>query len=186
MEFTFRPLPMWPHPATPYSLQRERPFSASWAQTMDLLEREVGYLGGRAVVLGVGLEPYDIRLDGKPRANARSYRHQGVEVSFDTRKHGRLTYATDVCTLWQDNVRSIALGLEALRAVDRYGISARGQQYAGFAALPMGGPDPEKGRRLVESAGGVKQALLRHHPDHGGDPSEFAHVQAYRATQGDD
>jgi hypothetical protein len=46
----------------------------------------------------------------------------------------RLVYATDVCEFWQHNVRSIALGLEALRAVDRYGISKRGQQYAGFRA----------------------------------------------------
>lgn len=45
----------------------------------------------------------------------------------------RLVYATDVCERWQHNVRSIALGLQALRAVDRYGISRRGQQYAGFA-----------------------------------------------------
>jgi len=40
---------------------------------------------------------------------------------------------------WRHNVRSIALGLEALRAVDRYGISRRGEQYAGFrAALASG------------------------------------------------
>lgn len=51
----------------------------------------------------------------------------------------RLVYATDTCVLWQHNVRSIALGLEALRAVDRYGITKRGEQYAGFTgALPAG------------------------------------------------
>ncbi len=51
----------------------------------------------------------------------------------------RLVYATDACEFWQHNVRSIALGLEALRAVDRYGISRRGEQYAGFrAALTPG------------------------------------------------
>lgn len=183
MEFAFRPLPVWPYPATPWERQRDRPFSSAWSQTMDLLDRELGYLGGHHVVMGVGLEAYDIRQDGQPRANARARLHQGVELAFDS-DHGRLTYATDVCTVWQDNVRSIALGLEALRAVDRYGISARGQQYAGFAALPMGGPDPEKGRRLVEAAGGVRQALLRHHPDQGGDPSDFAHVQAYREQAG--
>lgn len=51
----------------------------------------------------------------------------------------RLVYATDACAFWQHNVRSIALGLEALRAVDRYGISRRGEQYAGYrAALTAG------------------------------------------------
>lgn len=46
----------------------------------------------------------------------------------------RLIYATDCCVFWQHNVRSIALGLESLRAVDRYGITRRGEQYAGFRA----------------------------------------------------
>jgi hypothetical protein len=39
---------------------------------------------------------------------------------------------------WQHNVRAIALGLEALRKVDRYGITRRGEQYAGWKALPAG------------------------------------------------
>jgi hypothetical protein len=39
---------------------------------------------------------------------------------------------------WQQNVRAIALGLEALRKVDRYGITRRREQYTGFRALPPG------------------------------------------------
>lgn len=53
-----------------------------------------------------------------------------VNAAADQR---RIVYATDICVLWKHNVRSIALGLESLRAVDRYGITKRGQQYAGFA-----------------------------------------------------
>lgn len=45
---------------------------------------------------------------------------------------GRMVLATDVCEDWMHNVRSIALTLEALRAVDRYG-ATQGRQYAGFA-----------------------------------------------------
>jgi hypothetical protein len=37
---------------------------------------------------------------------------------------------------WQANVRAIALALEALRAVDRYGVTKRGEQYQGWTALP--------------------------------------------------
>jgi hypothetical protein len=60
-----------------------------------------------------------------------------IQAATDPAK--RLVYATDVCAFWQHNIRSIALGLEALRAVDRYGISRRGEQYAGFrAALTSG------------------------------------------------
>ncbi len=64
-----------------------------------------------------------------------------IQAALDPAK--RLVYATDCCDFWQHNVRSIALGLEALRAVDRYGISRRGEQYAGFrAALTSGGARP--------------------------------------------
>lgn len=62
-----------------------------------------------------------------------------VAIQAATDPSKRLVYATDCCDFWQHNVRSIALGLEALRAVDRYGISRRGEQYAGFrAALTAG------------------------------------------------
>lgn len=39
---------------------------------------------------------------------------------------------------WQHNVRAIGLGLQALRAVDRYGITSGREQYRGFAELPSG------------------------------------------------
>src|SRR5690606_5164123 len=79
----------------------------------------------------------DIRLDGLPRANARPG-HQGVVLAFDS-KYGPLKYATDTFDRWQDNLRAIALGLESLRRVDRYGITKRGEQYTGWRQLPAGG-----------------------------------------------
>lgn len=185
MKVTFRPLPVWPYEATPADMRRSRwAFKASYPDTLKLLEREVGYLGGRDVVMGIGLQERDIRLDGLPRADARPASHPGVEVSFDS-IHGRLVYATDVCADWHHNVRSIALGLEALRAVDRYGVTSRGQQYAGFLQLGPGGPDAERGALIVQQHGGIRQALMATHPDHGGDPRDFADVQAYRERSGD-
>jgi hypothetical protein len=64
-------------------------------------------------------------------------------VSFESR-FGPLRYATDRYAPrwsgdppgWQANVRAIALALQALRAVDRYGVSTRGEQYTGWSALP--------------------------------------------------
>jgi hypothetical protein len=38
------------------------------------------------------------------------------------------------------NARAIALGLEALRKVDRYRITKRGEQYTGWSALPPATP----------------------------------------------
>lgn len=40
---------------------------------------------------------------------------------------------------WQANVRAIALGMEALRKVERYAITEADQQYSGFMQLPRGG-----------------------------------------------
>ena len=185
MNYTFRPLPVCPYQATPPSQRRSQwTFRAGWQDTLDSLEHELSLLSAHDMVIGAGFREGDIRRDGMPRADAREPVHPGIEISFETRQ-GRLTYSTDICAYWQHNVRSIALGLEALRAVDRYGITHRGEQYAGFLALAPGGPDAIRGQRLVERAGGIRQALMAHHPDHGGDPTDFADVQAYRERVGD-
>src|SRR5947208_1880483 len=75
----------------------------------------------------------DIRLDGRPRARAVAS-HPGVVLAFDSR-HGPLKYAVDTFDRWQDNLRAIALGLEHLRAVDRYGVTRRGEQYTGWRQI---------------------------------------------------
>lgn len=182
LRYSLRPLPTWPYPPTPWPERRRRPFSSTWEQTQNLLAAEIETLAGSDVVMGLGHNEWDIRQDGQLRANARHLSHEGVEISFNTPR-GRLTYATDVCEDWQDNVRSIALGLAALRAVDRYGITRKGEQYAGFLALAPGGPDPDRGRVLVERAGGLREALRRHHPDQGGLQTDFVDVVAYRDQQ---
>lgn len=141
-------------------------------------------LGGDDILLGVGLSESDIRLDGQPRANARAMGHPGVEVSFNTKAYGRLTYATDQYTDWQDNVRAIALSLEALRAVERWGVS-KGRQYTGFALLEAGPGPIDRGRKLVEKYGGVREALRHTHPDTGDTdvtPDDYRSVLEYRKS----
>jgi hypothetical protein len=171
-----RPLSLWPHPET--RSRRQSNFSAPWSSTTELLEREVRHLGARRAVLQMAIGESDLRIDGGIRASARPT-HPGVAVSFESR-HGSLEYATDVFTDWQDNVRAVALGLEALRRVDRYGIGRRGEQYAGWKQLEAGGASSSRGRDLIREHGGVRAALMATHPDHGGDPQDFADVQAAR------
>lgn len=190
---TFRPLPVWPHPPT--SDRRSRlTFKASWMRTLELLEREITQLGGDAVIIAANFRERDLRIDGWPRSDARVPDHPGVEISFDS-VHGRLAYATDVCMWWEHNVRSIALGLEALRAVDRYGVSSRGQQYAGWKELPgaiavapklspdeawllliraVDGDPDDRGWTLDEL---YHRAAKANHPDTGGDTEAFQRVQ---------
>lgn len=111
-------------------------FDTPWSATEELLIREVRHLGGKNLVVEADFREGDLRLDGRPYANARPAT-PAVRIAFES-VHGPLTYATDRFSTWQDNVRAIALGLEALRKVDRYGITKRGEQYTGWKALPSG------------------------------------------------
>ena len=193
MNLTFRPLPRWPYPEQPH---RPPLYKATYSDTLGILEREVDALEGSEVIIGLVIDPSSIRLDGRLYANAKPS-HPGVEVSFEVGGR-RLVFHSDVHHQtskwvdggparepWKDNLRAIALGLEALRAVSRYGITTGiGQQYAGFLRLETGAADPERGRRLVDEAGGITNALKRWHPDNPkGDARLFADVQAFRETQ---
>lgn len=193
MRVTLRPLPVWPYEETrprrvaqfrsPSRMENGRYVPGRripYDQTLADLEYEVDVLDGHDVVIGVGLTEQDIRLDGAPRANARPMSHPGVEISFESR-YGRLTYATDVFTDWRDNVRAVAKGLEALRAIDRWGVAKRGQQYAGFALLTAGPTAEELGRDLVRRHGSVAAALRATHPDTGGPSASAADFQAVLA-----
>jgi hypothetical protein len=201
----FRPLLAWP--GEPTRCRKASQFSSPYPATLELLERELGMLGARDAVLQLALTEADIRTDGLPRANARPA-HPGVVVSFESR-HGPLQYATDVFDDWRDNLRAIALSLEALRRVDRYGISKRGEQYTGWRALPAGGNGhqrdrSESARFILRCAGladdevnvaGVldgtslhavyRLAARRAHPDAGGSNAAFSELeQARRAVEG--
>jgi hypothetical protein len=197
--YEFRPLGPWVGPVTE-SRQSGYVFRAPWQSTLALLDKETTALGARLVVIQADVTEAEIRLDGMLRARARPG-FPGVKLSFDSR-HGPLTYATDAYEHWQANVRAIALSLQALRAVDRYGVSKSGEQYRGWTALPAGSPN---GQMSVDDAArllagyadaGVtaaavltdaevrraayRRASLRTHPDHGGDPGAFARVTAAR------
>jgi hypothetical protein len=192
---TFRPLSAWPHPAT--RPRRIRPFSASFQATLDLLDRELRHLKASGVILAAGFREQDLRMDGWPKSGAPQPSHPGVELSFESR-HGRLVYATDACLQWQDNVRSLALGLEALRAVDRFAITRRGEQYAGWKQLPSGiAPDPamtlERAWSIFEESSGYPREDIEYigldliwrdvakatHPDaEGGDGERFVQAKA--------
>ena len=126
---TFRPLE-WPVPGG----RRQSPFRGSWTSTVRLLAKELRAHGARGTVLEVDIAERDLRLDGLPCADRRAPT-SGIVLSFEaTAVAGspKLRYEVGTFWDWQDNLRAIALGLEALRAVDRYGVTKRGEQYAGW------------------------------------------------------
>jgi hypothetical protein len=175
-------LPAWPYPERPKATV---PFRSGWDDTLAKLEQEIEAKGGSDVVIGIVCDESQISLSGSLKAGGRTaVRHPGAEVSFELESGQRITFHTDAYATLTHNLRAVAMGLEALRAVDRYGITSGGEQYAGFAQLSPGGPDSDRGRLLVEAHGTIAKALKATHPDHGGDPKQFADVQAYRTAVG--
>ena len=186
--FTFRPLQMpWGQPVT--QKRRAAPFQAGWQDTIYKLDSELIKLRAHDRVIEADFTESDIRLDGLPRKTAKRPKFPGVRIAFDSPLVGPQIYATDVCERWEDNIRSIALGLEALRAVDRHGISVMNQQYTGFKAIggssTSSGLTPDLARQWLASFvdGGalgltdaqlLKKAAMRCHPDQGGTTETWA------------
>ncbi|OIN81652.1 hypothetical protein BMG05_06490 [Mycobacterium malmoense] len=56
-------------------------------------------------------------------------------LHIETANKPPLSFPCDTFTHWHDNLRAITLTLEALRKVDRYGVTQTGQQYRGWQAI---------------------------------------------------
>lgn len=148
MRVTYRPIEKYPGER---SLNvRPSPFGATWSTTLMQLDMELRKLGATEVVFQLDVAETDIRLDGYPRENARP-KSPAVVISFES-KHGPLQFATDVFPTWKDNVRAIALGLESLRRVDRYGITKHAEQYTGWRQIGSGIPMPSSAPMSMEEA----------------------------------
>lgn len=112
------------------------PFQAPWTNTVELLTRELRFLRAERTVLELEVVEQQIRADGQLKGRMVPFGPR-VRLSFESR-YGPLRYACgrfgdDTIDLgWKWNVRAIGLGLEALRKVDRYGITKRGEQYTGW------------------------------------------------------
>lgn len=193
-EITFRPLHRWPREETGH--RKPSRFRARWSDTIELLKRELRLLRARNVVIQLDLREEDIRLDGLPRANARPSTPR-VILSCET-PDGPLSFPCDTWNDWQDNVRAIALTLEHLRAVDRYGVTKHREQYTGWRALPGAGASSvassaEWAAQFIASASGkevwgilddpdyaadaYRLAAKRLHPDAGGSTEAFQRLQ---------
>lgn len=100
----------------------------------------------------------------------------GVAVYFRLKKHDRVL----ACDRWNTiagNIAAIAAHIEAIRAVDRYGVGSLEQAFAGYTALPARGEsqggswrnvlqivsDTTITRELIE--GRYRELAKRYHPD---------------------
>lgn len=189
IDVQFEPIDQWPGERT--RTRRRSQFKASLQDTYRLLETELAHLGCKRLVIQADCDRSMIRQDGLLRANAR-LRGPGIILAFDS-KHGPLRYPCDTFTHWDCNMRAIALALQALRAVDRYGVTKRAEQYRGWQPLPappgsefesrqaafdfllrVTGCNPATAR--LDLKGLIREAQMKTHPDRGGDPQQFKRV----------
>lgn len=168
MNLEHRIIEEWPgelregHKISPFSRE------TSYGDTLELLDRELRMLSAQDVILETAHRQEDLSLSGTIRGNAREPEHPGVIISFESR-FGALRYYTDMFWGWRNNLRAIALGLEALRKVERYGIATRGEQYQGYKRLPPGFRAATDGqlvmtdtraREVIAAAAGMHKSAL--------------------------
>lgn len=188
---TVRPIQQWPGELT--SSRRRSSFKASWSDTMELLRRELRAINAKDVVLQIAMVEKDFRNDGYPRAQAKA-EHPGVILSLGS-DVGPLSWPCDTFDSWQDNIRGIALSMEALRKVDRYGVTKRGEQYTGWQQLPAAASPPQTvddaiallGKYADQYAPGASSlrsprnlyrlAKAQTHPDAGGERDDWDKVE---------
>lgn len=117
-------------------------FSSTYSRTLDRLEYELDRLGARDIVVQAGFNRADLRNDGWPASKSRPA-HPAIVVSFRASTGQEYSFPCDTFTSWEHNLHAIAFTLEALRAVNRYGVTRGHEQYKGFAQLAAP-PDPAK------------------------------------------
>jgi hypothetical protein len=201
VKHTTRPISNWPGKRAGPRISS--PFRATYGASEDLLLEELERLEARDVVIEIDVSTSDLRLDGTLRANAKP---QGPRVClYASTKHGPLMMPCDTFTDWRANIRAIALSLEALRRVDRYGCSATGEQYRGWTAIPASTSMTTRVEAswdiLAREAAGVagseikpehrdrstldryyREAAKMAHPDAGGTEERMAAVNRARET----
>jgi hypothetical protein len=203
----------WPQdiPRTPMDERKKAAFKSRWTDTLKLLERELDHLTAHPdrTRFKTFHRPSVVRRDGQLFSNAPLPDNPGVIIVFDvfkwngTRndrgqklgKYVTVQFECDTFTHWKDNVRAIALALEKLRAIERYGVARASAVEVGRKALPAfvgtGMTLDDAWAQLakfsdfsVEQLQGVgarikdayRQAALRTHPDRGGSHDDAAKV----------
>lgn len=137
-----------------------------------------------------------VRRDGLPYSGQKAPDDTGVVLYF-TRKDKDIAISCDAWHTVDANLRAIGLTVEAIRGMERWGTEEMvDRAFTGFAALPENSivtpytsrlwyevleVSPTASTEIIRAA--YRQKLLKTHPDHGGDPQQFAEVQkAYKES----
>lgn len=132
----------------------------------------------------------ELRLDGQPRSERGEPADPGAAVYFRMRAGGKpKVFACDKWTRVGANIAAIARHIEALRAVDRYGVGEMEQVLAGYTALPPSAEDwrsvfgfgPDETPKFAEVDRRYRHQMKAAHPDKAdGDSLQAARLNTAR------
>lgn len=211
LNIQIRPVVNWPGKEN--TNPRRSQFKCGYKNTLQLLDGELDRANtvDGSWFMEMWVDPRDLRLDGQLRANVR-VRKPGIIFRF-SRFTGRImqrsdgtryketqdiSYPCDAFDDWQDNLRAVALSMEALRKVERYGVfkyddiisrlalpSAEGsvstkESAAAFLAQHSGVSREEILFSPTAMASAYRKAAGALHPDSGGDKEDFIKLQEAR------
>lgn len=179
----------WPDgwPRTPSNKRKEARFgtrgragylqSLTIAEAIERLQRQLDHLNVRFPVISSNLE---MRLDGLPRSGQREPDDVGVAVYFELKGVPHCM----PCDRWNraaDNIAAIAGHIEAMRAIERYGVIDVTKAFEGFARLPQ----PKSWRDILDNPSCLENAEKSYrtkakdaHPDLGGSVAMMAELNA--------
>lgn len=154
----------------------------TFAAARDALYEEIRKLGAGNVVISSNFQTgrYGEPLEGRRRPD-----DQAIAVYF-TREGKQLVMACDRFLRAEENMRSLALALDAIRQLERHGGGVMMEKaFAGFTAIepprsPWGvlGVKPNATREEVEAAYRAKAKAA--HPDAGGSTAAMAELNQAR------
>lgn len=131
----FRPLRAWPYQPTPAHQREKWPGAVTVSKALDGLRQQLRLLGcDDLAYIEADVEDRHIRQDGQLYASARAA-SPAVIVSARHRRLGDLRWANDRYLTFDQNVRAIAMTIQNLRAIDRYGCVRDNEQFTGFKAI---------------------------------------------------
>lgn len=160
---------------TPVYQRSTSPFKiSSTERAFRELEDELHRLGARKVLISSNLE---LRLDGRPYASQKRNDDEGVAIYF-TRNGKDMVLACDKFRKREDNMRAITKTIEAIRGIERWGSSDMMERaFTGFTAIEAPRNDWRDVLDPSDPEGSYRRLRAVHHPDRGGDASQFQRVQ---------
>jgi len=164
----------------PLEIRRNWPFHrGSLGKHRDSLEDEVRKLGGINLIISTNMK---VRKDGGIIVGQAEPRDAGVAAYF-TYNEKPMCFACDQFETVRENIRAIALTIESIRAIERYGASDMMERaFKGFTAIPEKAGEywrdvlqfpPEQKVTAADIETAFKRLAHVAHPDKGGDVEQW-------------